>query len=276
MGRPAVRSANRRVRVQGTVRRQRRRDRAGPQRRVGQPARRAAARAGHRPDHRADRADATRGDRGPGLRRSRDRPATPRPRGRSRRYPPQGQARQGPSRSRTRQSVPPSCEVADRLRGPGQQPQAAVRVGPHPDRLARGCPDLGGAGRLHQQPGQDRQLVLPGVHEMTTARSAGAPAPPVGSFVPSRSGCALSAFWWLVFALIDNWSPPTGGIIRTPMTRPRTRTGVVVPRILPIITTPAAREAAAELVKALVNALQAVRRAANLTLWLVVSMTPTI
>ena len=110
---------------------------------------------------------------------------------------------------------------------------------------------------------------------MTTARSAGAPALPVGSFVPSRSGCALSAFWWLVFALVDSWSPPTGGIIRTPVTRRRTRTGVVVPRILPIITTPAAREAAAELVKALVNALQAVRRAANLTLWLVVSMTPT-
>ena len=91
---------------------------------------------------------------------------------------------------------------------------------------------------------------------MTTAKGAGAPALPVGSFVPSRSGCALSAFWWLVFALVDSWSPPTGGIIRTPVTRRRTRTGVVVPRILPIITTPAAREAAAELVKALVNALQ--------------------
>ena len=55
-----------------------------------------------------------------------------------------------------RPSVPPSGEVADRLRGPGQQPQTAVRVGPHPDRLARRCPDLGRAGHLHQQPGQDR------------------------------------------------------------------------------------------------------------------------
>ena len=107
---------------------------------------------------------------------------------------------------------------------------------------------------------------------MTTAGCAGAPALPVGSFVPSRSGCALSVFWWLVFALVDSWGPPTGGIIRTPATRRRTRTGVVVPRILPIVTTPAAREAAAELVKALVNALHAVQRAANLTFWLVVSM----
>ena len=107
---------------------------------------------------------------------------------------------------------------------------------------------------------------------MTTAGSSGAPALPVGSFARSRSGCVLSAFWWLVFALVTNRSPLTGGIIRTPATRRRTRTGVVVPRILPIVTTPAAREAAAELVKALINALHAAQRAANLTFWLVASM----
>ena len=70
------------------VRRQRRRDRAGPQRRTGQPSRRAAARPGHRPDHRADRAGAAGGDRGPRLRRGRRRSATARPRGRQRRHPP--------------------------------------------------------------------------------------------------------------------------------------------------------------------------------------------
>ena len=112
----------------------------------------------------------------------------------------------------------------------------------------------------------------------TTAGCADAPARSVGSFVPSRSGRALSAVLWLVFALVDVWGPPTGEITRTSVTKRPIRTGLVVPRIRPIVTTPAefAEEAAAKLVKALVNALHAVRReAAYRNLRLVVSMTPT-
>src|SRR6187549_1998227 len=121
--------------------------------------------------------------------------------------------------------------MADRLRGPGQQPQTAVRVGPHPDRLTRRCPDLGWAGSLHQQPDQDRQPDLPGGQEMTPAGCAGPPALPVGSFVPSRSGRGWSAFLWMVFALVDSWGPRTGGVIRTSVTWRGIRTGAVVPRI---------------------------------------------
>ena len=64
-------------------------------------------------------------------------------RGRQRRHPAQGPARQGPPRSRTPPSVSASGEVADRVRGPGQQPQTPVRVGPHPDRLAAKVPGPG-------------------------------------------------------------------------------------------------------------------------------------
>ena len=109
---------------------------------------------------------------------------------------------------------------------------------------------------------------------MTTAGCAGPPALPVGSFVPSRSGRGWSAFLWLVFALVDSSGPRTGGIIRTSVTWRRIRASVVVPRILPILATLAelAREAAAEQVKTLVNALQVKRQAvADLALLLTVS-----
>jgi hypothetical protein len=108
---------------------------------------------------------------------------------------------------------------------------------------------------------------------MTTAGCAGAPALPVGSFVPSRSGRGWSAFLWLVFALADSRRSLTGGIIRTSVTWRRIRTGV--PRILATLAE-LAREAAAKQVKALVNALHAKRQAAaGLALLLTVSMTPT-
>ena len=114
---------------------------------------------------------------------------------------------------------------------------------------------------------------------MTTAGCAGAQqALSVGSFVPSRSGRVPTppALLWLVFALVDMWRQLAAAIIRTSVTRQRIRTGVVAARLPPIITTLAepTREAAAEPVKALVNALHAVwRAAANPTLCPVVRMT---
>ena len=173
---------------------------------------------------------------------------------RHRRHPPQGQARQGPQSGRTRQNVPASGEVADRLRGPGQQPQTPVRVGPHPDRFPGRCPDLGRAGRLHQQPDQDRH-----------------PHRPVGGTMTADPARAAAIYLWLVSALVSG-GPPIGAT-RIWLARQRIRpAGGPVPGMLRITAMLAglAVKAAAHARKVPVNSRQALRRASTvLTRWLV-------
>jgi IS5 family transposase len=56
--------------------------------------------------------------------------------------PPQRQTRQGPISRRTPPSVPASREMANRKRRPDQHPQTRLRLGPHPHRRHRRCPNL--------------------------------------------------------------------------------------------------------------------------------------
>jgi len=72
-----------------------------------------------------------------------------------------GKARQAEDTGR----VPQNREVANRQRGPDQQPQTRIRLGPHPPGRHRRSPDLDRTGSVRPQPGQDRspdQLGGPG------------------------------------------------------------------------------------------------------------------
>jgi transposase, IS5 family len=99
-----------------------------------QPARRAAAGPRDRPHPEPVRPGGPRGDRGPRLRRSEDRPRAARPRRQDGGDPPQGQALSRPPRTRARARVPAAGQVAHRIRGPHLLPQAPLRLGPHPVR----------------------------------------------------------------------------------------------------------------------------------------------
>ena len=85
--------------------------------------------------------------------------APPRPRRPQRRDPPQRQTQQGPTSRRTPTSVPPTREMANRLRRPDQPPQTQLRMGPHHDRHHRRSPDLDRTRSPRPQPHQDRALT---------------------------------------------------------------------------------------------------------------------
>jgi IS5 family transposase len=92
----------------------------------------------------------------PWLRRGARRGRPARPRRADRRHPAQGQTRQGQTGRRTPTGVPQDGEMANRQRGPDQQPQTGIRLGPHRNRRPGGSPDLDRTGGPGPQPRQDR------------------------------------------------------------------------------------------------------------------------
>ena len=98
--------------------------------------------------------------------------ASCRPRGRHGRDPAQGPTGAGAASRGAPAGVPADRQVAHRQRGPDQRPQARLRLGPHPHRRHRGCPDLDRARRVRPQPDQDQQAGLIGDGAPRTVRRA--------------------------------------------------------------------------------------------------------
>lgn len=178
----------------GAGARQRRRDRAGPQRAPGQPAGRAAARPGDPPDRPAARPGAGRGRRRPWLRRGEGGGRAARARHEEECHSPQGQAVGRPPRRRARPRLPPAGQVAHRLGGPDLPSEAPLRLGPQPARRAARHRHLVRIRRAGPQHGQDRDVGAgrpghadrPGGYRTANRASQPAIGPGAASDRPSR------------------------------------------------------------------------------------------
>jgi IS5 family transposase len=145
------------VRVQGPGQRQRRRRHPRLHPRIRRRSRRPAAGPRHRPHPPPCRPGTPRRHRRPRLRPRRRRARPARPRRAHRRYPTPGHHFGRPQDDRAQPQLPPSGQMAHRLRRTDQLPQTRLRLGPDPPGPQARSRNLVRARRLHSQPGQDRR-----------------------------------------------------------------------------------------------------------------------